>query len=67
MRHITTLGSRLGLALTGSTSKAEAHRGRAANANAGDSALTAGHSLALRQLWRGEEVGRITWFFGPHL
>jgi serine protease len=25
----------------------------------------AGHSLALRQLWRGEEVGRITWEFGP--
>ena len=24
----------------------------------------AGHSLALRQLWRGEEVGRITWYFG---
>jgi serine protease len=27
--------------------------------------LTSGHSLAIRQLWRGEEVGRITWFFGP--
>jgi hypothetical protein len=27
-------------------------------------ALTVGHSLAIRQLWRGEEVGRITWFFG---
>ncbi|MDP9121711.1 MAG: S8 family serine peptidase, partial [Acidobacteriota bacterium] len=26
--------------------------------------LTPGHSLALRQLWHGEEVGRITWFFG---
>lgn len=26
--------------------------------------LTAGHSLAFRQLWHGEEVGRITWFFG---
>jgi len=35
--------------------------------DAGGSVLTAGHSLALRQLWRGEEVGRITWFFGPHL
>jgi hypothetical protein len=23
-----------------------------------------GHSLAIRQLWRGEEVGRITWHFG---
>lgn len=23
----------------------------------------AGHSLAIRQLWRGEEVGRITWHF----
>jgi subtilisin family serine protease len=23
-----------------------------------------GHSLAIRQLWRGEEVGRITWWFG---
>ncbi len=33
--------------------------------DAGGPALTAGHSLALRQLWRGEEVGRITWFFGP--
>jgi hypothetical protein len=22
-----------------------------------------GHSLALRQLWKGEEVGRITWYF----
>ena len=22
------------------------------------------HSLAIRQLWRGEEVGRITWYFG---
>ena len=22
-----------------------------------------GHSLAIRQLWRGEEVGRITWYF----
>lgn len=30
------------------------------------SALTSGHSLAIRQLWRGQEVGRITWFFGPH-
>jgi hypothetical protein len=29
------------------------------------SALTAAHSLALRQLWKGEEVGRITWYFGP--
>jgi hypothetical protein len=27
-------------------------------------ALTAGHSLAIHQLWRGEEVGRITWYFG---
>jgi hypothetical protein len=26
--------------------------------------LTAGHSLAVRQLWHGEEVGRITWYFG---
>jgi subtilisin family serine protease len=26
--------------------------------------LTADHSLALRQVWHGEEVGRITWFFG---
>jgi serine protease len=26
--------------------------------------LTVGHSLALRQLWHGEEVGRITWWFG---
>ncbi len=24
-----------------------------------------GHSLAIRQLWRGEEVGRITWWFVP--
>ena len=24
-----------------------------------------GHSLAIRQLWRGEEVGRITWRFVP--
>ncbi|HSL82755.1 MAG TPA: hypothetical protein VLF66_08260, partial [Thermoanaerobaculia bacterium] len=24
--------------------------------------LAEGHSLALRQLWRGEEVGRITWY-----
>ncbi|MDY7096134.1 MAG: S8 family serine peptidase, partial [Acidobacteriota bacterium] len=22
-----------------------------------------GHSVAIRQLWRGEEVGRVTWFF----
>ncbi len=29
--------------------------------------LTSGHRLAIRQLWRGEEVGRITWFFEPHL
>jgi hypothetical protein len=29
--------------------------------------LDAGHSLALRQLWRGEEVGRITWYFDPKL
>jgi subtilisin family serine protease len=27
------------------------------------SALLRGHSLAIRQLWRGEEVGRITWWF----
>lgn len=26
--------------------------------------LTASHSLAIRQLWKGEEVGRITWYFG---
>lgn len=25
--------------------------------------LVRGHSLAIRQLWRGEEVGRITWWF----
>ena len=25
--------------------------------------LTTGHSLAIRQLWKGEEVGRITWWF----
>lgn len=24
--------------------------------------LAEGHSLALRQLWRGEEVGRVTWY-----
>jgi hypothetical protein len=24
-----------------------------------------GHSLAIRQLWHGEEVGRITWWFVP--
>lgn len=29
----------------------------------GPSALLRGHSLAIRQLWRGEEVGRITWWF----
>jgi len=32
---------------------------------AGATPLAPGHSLALRQLWRGEEVGRITWVFGP--
>jgi hypothetical protein len=26
--------------------------------------LTADHSLSIRQLWHGEEVGRITWWFG---
>lgn len=26
--------------------------------------LKGSHSLAIRQLWRGEEVGRITWYFG---
>jgi hypothetical protein len=31
------------------------------------SPLAIGHSLALRQLWRGEEVGRITWYFDPNL
>jgi serine protease len=32
----------------------------------GSVALLRGHSLAIRQLWRGEEVGRITWWFvGP--
>ncbi|HSF38886.1 MAG TPA: S8 family serine peptidase [Thermoanaerobaculia bacterium] len=30
---------------------------------AGPSPLLRGHSLAIRQLWRGEEVGRITWWF----
>lgn len=30
----------------------------------GGPTLTSSHSLAIRQLWRGEEVGRITWFFG---
>lgn len=24
--------------------------------------LAEGHSLAIRQLWRGEEVGRISWY-----
>lgn len=28
-----------------------------------DGALGWGHSLAVRQLWRGEEIGRITWHF----
>lgn len=27
-------------------------------------ALSSSHSLAIRQLWHGEEVGRITWYFG---
>jgi serine protease len=26
--------------------------------------LNGSHSLAVRQLWHGEEVGRITWYFG---
>jgi hypothetical protein len=26
-------------------------------------ALEEGHSLAIRQLWRGVEVGRVTWAF----
>ena len=30
----------------------------------GAGSLGPGHSLAIRQLWRGEEVGRITWHFG---
>ncbi len=29
----------------------------------GTQALATGHSLAIRQLWKGEEVGRITWWF----
>ncbi|MEO6192478.1 MAG: S8 family serine peptidase [Thermoanaerobaculia bacterium] len=29
----------------------------------GPNPLLRGHSLAIRQLWRGEEVGRITWWF----
>jgi serine protease len=29
----------------------------------GLNSLLRGHSLAIRQLWRGEEVGRITWWF----
>jgi hypothetical protein len=29
--------------------------------------LAAGHSLALRQIWHGVEVGRITWYFDPTL
>lgn len=29
----------------------------------GSAPLLGGHSLAIRQLWRGEEVGRITWWF----
>ncbi|HEX6900221.1 MAG TPA: S8 family serine peptidase [Thermoanaerobaculia bacterium] len=29
----------------------------------GTNASLRGHSLAIRQLWRGEEVGRITWWF----
>jgi serine protease len=30
---------------------------------AGSGSLENGHSLAIRQLWNGEEVGRITWWF----
>jgi serine protease len=30
---------------------------------AGAGPLKLGHSLAIRQLWNGEEVGRITWWF----
>ena len=30
---------------------------------AGAGSLRNGHSLAIRQLWNGEEVGRITWWF----
>lgn len=26
-------------------------------------AISSGHSLALRQLWKGEEVGRVSWHF----
>jgi hypothetical protein len=29
----------------------------------GSAGIGSGHSLAIRQLWRGEEVGRITWHF----
>jgi serine protease len=29
----------------------------------GTGPLATGHSLAIRQLWKGEEVGRITWWF----
>jgi len=38
-------------------------RARAAFHITGSQLLRKGHSLAVRQLWHGEEVGRITWCF----
>jgi hypothetical protein len=34
-----------------------------AGTTTGSLPLATGHSLAIRQLWKGEEVGRITWWF----
>ena len=52
-------------AIRGVELAAGTYAGATFTVNPGSSALTASHSLAIRQLWRGEEVGRITWFFGP--
>ena len=32
---------------------------------AGKSGVDWGHGAAIRQLWRGEEVGRVSWHFAP--
>ncbi len=40
------------------------HAAASFEVKANSATLLRGHSLAIRQLWRGEEVGRVTWWFG---
>jgi hypothetical protein len=61
---VLSLPRRPRTAIRGVALAAQAYAGASFTVKATAGPLTASHSLAIRQLWKGEEVGRITWYFG---